>query len=433
MISSVKSYLKFFVKIYILARLRSVLLTLFGARVNKERWGDRLLIVHLEGLGDTVALTSVLKHYKEDFPDKELYLLFNASSAIDAPDAFGSNVRRILRVDYRRFVTDPLYGLRFINELRQIGFKTVVTHDPSLAEVSGKFIVLDLGAEETIGYEGAFFQLVTPYDENMKMSVAYARKHLLPRFTKIIPAADQGFDFNRRKPLNYICHYIKSYETAWGKKHSDYSPTLRVPQAADESALALLREHNISRGTYCLLSLSTSTPHREWPAERFAEALSSMKSLGIPLVIVGGARDVDLIPRFREAYGDEFVNLAGKTSIVEYLALVHHALFSLSNETAQAHIAIALKKPMLSVLGGGHLGLLSLYGYPHIHRFVYTKNVPCLSDNWRCNHTVGPNDPAPCIAAVSVEGVVKELESLLEYIRHAKNYPRESFHIEFAS
>jgi ADP-heptose:LPS heptosyltransferase len=429
-ISSIKGYLKFFVKVYIIARMRSWLLWFFGKQVNKGGWEKRMLIVHLEGLGDSVALTSILKHYKKDFPDKEIYLVLNASSGIYESEIFGGVIQRVLCVDYRRFVTNPFYGLRFINELRRIGFKTVITHDPSLAEISGKFIIVGVGAEKLIGYDGAFFQRVTPFDENMKMGVAYVRRNLLPRFTQVISSADNEFDFRSRKPLNYILHYIRSYEMVSEKTHDDYSPILHVPSDAEESVLKLLLEHGISLGKYCLLSLSTSTPHREWPAERFAEALSAIKSLAIPLVIAGGERDVELIPRFQKIYGGDFLNVAGKTSVPEYIALVRHSLFSFSNETAQAHIAIALKKPSLAILGGGHFGFLSLYGYHDITKWAYGKNTDCLRDNWRCIHTVGSNDPAPCIEVISVEEIVMVLRSLINYISNTTNYPREPFRIE---
>lgn len=431
MSSSIKSFLKFFIKVHVVARIRSLLLWFFRKPPNRNGWEKRILIVHLEGLGDSVALTSVLKHYQEDFPGQEIHLLVNKSSGFEGPAVFSGAIQHVLSVDYRRFVVNPIYGLRLINELRRIGFKKVITHDPSLAEISGKFIIRGVGAEEVIGYEGAFFQRVTPFDDNMKLSVNYVRKNLLPRFTKVISSADEGFDFSSQKPLNYIRHFIRSYEAVTGRKHNDYSPALSTTGIAEESVLKLLRQNEISPGEYCLLSLSTSTPKREWPAERFAEVLLKVKSRKMPLVIAGSNRDVILVPRFEKIYGNDFLNLAGRTSVSEYIALVHNSLLSLSNETAQVHLAVALKKPSLTILGGGHLGLLSLYGYDDINRWLYKKNIACLRDNWRCIHTVGPNDPAPCIAAIGVEEVARELQSLIEYIGSEKNYPREPFRIEF--
>ncbi len=431
MSSKIKGYLKFFVKVYIVAKIRSWLISVFGDAVNKNGWEDRILLVHLEGLGDSVALTSVLKYYQEDIPGKEVYMLVDKASSFDDPAVFGGAIQRLVWIDYRRFVKNPFYGLHFINELRKIGFKKVVTHDPSLAEISGKFIMTGLCAEDVVGYDGALFQRVTPFDENMRRSIAYVRKNLFPRFTEIAESADKDFDFRIQKPLNYILHFIKSYEKFSGRSHTDYSPEIFAPAGAEVSILKILEKNSISPGNYCLLSLSTSTPKREWPAERFAKVLLKFKNQSLPLVIAGGRRDAYLTERFQKIYGDGFLNLAGKTSISEYIALVKNSFFSLSNETAQAHIAIALKKPSLAILGGGHFGLLSLYGYADINRWLYRNDINCLYDNWRCVHSVGPNEPAPCIDIITENDVAKELGSLINYLSKEKNYPREPFKIGF--
>lgn len=430
MLPKIKGYLKFFVKVRVIAKIRAWLIYFFGNPVNKSSWENRILLVHLEGLGDSVALTSVLKHYREDFPGKEIYMLVDKSSSFDDPAVFGGIIKRLVLVDYRRFVKNPFYGLSFINELRKIGFKKVVTHDPSLAEISGKFIMISLCAEDVVGYDGALFQRVTPFDENMHQSIAYVRKNLLPHFTKIIESADKDFDFRVQKPLNYISHFIKSYENFSGRSHRDYSPKIFSPPYAESSILKILEKNKISPGSYCLLSLSTSTPKREWPAERFAKVLLKLKSSSLPLVIAGGKRDALLVKRFQKVYSGNFLNLAGKTSVSEYISLVKNSFFSFSNETAQAHIAIALKKPSLTILGGGHFGLLSLYGYLDINRWLYHKKVSCLYDNWRCVHTVGPNEPAPCIDVITENDVAQELESFISYLHKEKNYPRETFQIK---
>jgi ADP-heptose:LPS heptosyltransferase len=429
MVSSAKSYLKFFIKVHCVARLRSLLLLFFGASINKDSWENRILVIHLEGLGDVVMLTSILKYYKKDFPGKEIYLLINKSSGVDE-SVFGGAIDHVVYVDFRRFVINPLYGLCLINKLRGVGFKTAITHDPGISEISGKFIALGVEAVETIGYEGALIQYKLPFDSNMARSAAYAKKNLFPRFTRIVPSVDNGVNLRFRMP-NHIRHYIKSYEAVAGRAHDDYRPTLSIPPAAEESALKLLAEGRISKGKYCLLTLGTATPHREWGAEKFAKALLKIKPYKIPVVLAGGQKDAELALKFGKVYGNDFLNIIGKTSVHEYMALVRNSFFSFSNDTAPPHIAVALRKPSLAILGVGHFGMLSLYGYADINRWVYRKDAACLCDNWRCIHTVGAGDPAPCIAAISVEEVAEELRSLVEYISSTGNYPRERFRVEF--
>jgi ADP-heptose:LPS heptosyltransferase len=263
----------------------------------------------------------------------------------------------------------------------------------------------------------------------MAHSVAYAKKKLFPKYTKLIPTIDRGKDIRKRIPSN-LHHYIASYEGAFGKKHADYASRATVPPRADASAKKILQDHGIVLGTYCLLTLGTSTPHREWGPEKFAEALRKGSFSGA-VVVAGGKRDAELVDRFAKAYQKDFLNLAGKTSVDEYVAFIAHSLLSFSNDTAPTHIAVALKKPSLSILGLGHFGANSLYGYPDINKWEYAKGASCLCDNWRCIHTVGPEDPTPCIASISIEAVATDLRELLAYLDANPDHPKKAFEIAF--
>jgi ADP-heptose:LPS heptosyltransferase len=428
---SASSYLKFFIKIHVVGSVRGLLLQLLGSAANEHGWEKRMLIVHLEGLGDIAMLIGVLKHYKEDFPDKEIYLL--APAAIGADVAlFDGVVDRLEVVDYKAFIKNPWYGFSKINALRKIGFQAAITHDPGVSELVGKQIVLGIGAKEMIGYEGMLIQEQLPLNPNMALSVSYAKKSLFPRYTKLIPSIDRGHDLKKRLPCS-LRHYIASYEAAFEKRHDDYAPILSVPRSADEKMLKILNAQGIASGSYCLLTLATSTPHREWGPEKFAEALRSISSFNLPLVVAGGQRDRELAARFARAYQKVFLNLAGETTIPEYVALISRSLFSFSNDTAPTHIAVALKKPSVSILGLGHFGMNALYGYADINRWVYREDADCLCDNWRCIYRVGPEDPTPCIAGIGVDAVSKTLSELVAYLRKGHHYPVKKFEVEFRS
>jgi len=424
----ISSYLKFFIKIHLVARFRSILVSLFGAAVNKDGWEDRILLINLEGLGDLAFLTSVLKYCKKDFPDKKFYLLVNQNTGVHE-SMFGRLVDQTLGLDYNLFKINPFYGLRIINNLRRIGFRVVVNHDPSVAEVEGKVIAVKLGAEEIIGYEGLGIQLKTPFDINMAKNIVYVRKFIFPHYTKIIPSIDKGKDLSKRLP-HFLRHCIAIYEGFSGLSHSDYSPRIAILPSAEKKVLGLLRQNGIRLGSYCVLTLGTTTPHREWGVEKFAAALLGIRDLKVPIILVGSARESGLAAKFLAAYGGGFLNLVGRTSIPEVIALIKHSLFSFSNDTAPTHIAVALRKPSLTVLGIGHFGMLSLYGDPGINRWVY-KKMDCLCDNWRCLHTVSPSEPAPCIAAITVNEVISELRPLVVSLKRKSLIAESKFQIEF--
>jgi len=421
------SRLKFFVKVYLVGTARAVLLRFFGAKPNTNQWDKRMLLVNFDGLGDIVLMNGVIKHYKKDFPDREIYLAVRGGIGAER-SLFGDFIDEIIYFDADRFKKNPWYGVRFINELRRIGFATVVNHDPSVGEALGKEVAARLGARDVIGYEGLGIQFARPFDANMEMGIQFVERHIFPRYTKIIPSIDRHADVNKRL-TNFLRHYITIYEAVSGSRQKDYSSTVAVSPESDQSVLAMLAEYGVKSGEYCLLTLGTSTPHRDWPAERFAEVMNAAK--GLKVVLVGARSDAPLRDRFKARYAGSFVDLVGKTSIPQVVALAKHSLLVFSNDTAPTHIAIALKKPSLAILGLGHFGMLSLYGYEDVNHWVYSKTAQCLCDNWRCIHTVGPAEPSPCVGSVLVADVIKEFASLVDYIKKNPNCPRTAFSVEF--
>jgi len=83
--------------------------------------------------------------------------------------------------------------------------------------------------------------------------------------------------------------------------------------------------------------------------------------------------------------GKRVVNLAGKTSVREMIECLRRCDAILSQETAALHIATALHKPVLGIVGGGHYGRFYPWGDPEIARVV-TKPLDCFGCNWACKY-----------------------------------------------
>jgi len=423
-----KSYLKYFFKVRIVGFARMLLLVAFSPPPNRNEWEKRLLIVYLQAIGDAVMFTSVLKHYKNSFPDTRIYLL--VQEGIGVKPVVNSFVDDVLTLDVRRFTTNPHYGYARIAELKKIGFETVLCHDHSPAEISGKFIAVSLGARSVVGYAGFGLALKQPFDVNMKRGIAYAKKHLDPRFTKIIPSI---YENSARKELAHVIfHYRAIYESFTGKKEIDYLTVLPANQNAASRVRALLEKNSVAPRSFTILNVGSSTAWKNWPVDRFAEAASVLRDRNITAVLAGSSRERPLGEQFQKLYNGKCVNLIGETSIEELIELVRESALVLTNDTSTAHIAVALKKPSVCVIGTGLLGLVSLYGYRDINLWVH-KDMSCVGDNWQCLAGANLSKPAPCIEAIEVSDVREALDGLLKYTASEKKIPREPFSISYLS
>ena len=383
--------------------LRNIFLFLFGARPNRENWQQRILIINLEAIGDIVVFTSVLKHYKKAFPDKKIHFLLK-EEIVGIESLIKPFVDQILFVNYRKFGLNPFYGIKTLNFLRGVGFQKVINHDFSAAEITGKIISINLGAEEVIGYEGYGLSFEKPFDLNMKKNLLFIKGRVYPFFTKLIPSLDRNKAL--ALPLiNAIDHYTAIYENITGRREDDYSTQIFVEPPKTKID-----------GKYIVIVLGSSVAYKNWPVERFVEVSKIFKEKNLLVVLVGSDKEKNLSKRFKDLYLGRCLDLVGKINIQEVASVIKDSFLLLSNDTGPVHIAVALKKPSLAILGGGHFGIISLYGNPKINKWVY-KMQDCFGDNWRCTNDIEYGQPAPCIESITMEDVSKQLKELINYIK----------------
>jgi ADP-heptose:LPS heptosyltransferase len=70
-------------------------------------------------------------------------------------------------------------------------------------------------------------------------------------------------------------------------------------------------------------------------------------------------------------------------SLVEFAQRVADAKAVLTVETSTAHLAAALDKPAVILIGGGHFGLLGPWQRSSKQRWL-TNQLPCFGCDWRC-------------------------------------------------
>lgn len=128
-------------------------------------------------------------------------------------------------------------------------------------------------------------------------------------YTKLVNADDRlMFEFDRNKEF---------FENLLEQKIDIKKPIINLPKI--ELSFDLPKEK------YAILFIGASAEYRKWSVEKFAKVgrwLSEKQ--GYKIVLCGANSDLADAMRFTEFYGDDFVNLVGKTSLVELLAVIYN-------------------------------------------------------------------------------------------------------------
>lgn len=96
---------------------------------------------------------------------------------------------------------------------------------------------------------------------------------------------------------------------------------------------------------FVVVAPSASMPKRIWPIEYWVEVMTSLRAKDMQVVVLTGPQDVDLAKQLHEQSGSWATLVAGKTSLVESVALISHAELFLGSDSGPGHIAGAIGVP----------------------------------------------------------------------------------------
>ena len=160
---------------------------------------------------------------------------------------------------------------------------------------------------------------------------------------------------------------------------------------------------------YVVVAPGASWEGRTWPPEKWKELLVRLNRIHreTNIVMVGSRREEistnALIPNGMS----NVTNLAGKTGVVDLTKVIADARLLIGMESGPAQLAVALGKPVVCLLGGGHFGRFFPYEAEQNVRAVYQK-MECYGCNWNCIY-----DTVRCIEEISVENVLRATLDLL--------------------
>jgi heptosyltransferase-2 len=227
-----------------------------------------------------------------------------------------------------------------------------------------------------------------------------------------------------QRPQDRSAHQVYDYlhlVAALGATPEPLPPKLEITaaemQQTEQDLLADLRRKaaNVAAGKpLILLGLNPGAeygPAKRWPAESFAAVAReiSRKHGNCAWLAFGGAGDWQLCSDIARLAGGGMINLAGKTSLRQLMALLKLCRVLLTNDSGPMHVAAALGTPVV-VPFGSTAPVLTGPGLPGDERHqLLQAAAPCSP----CFRRVCPID-FRCMTGISPDRVV---EAVLRAIR----------------
>jgi lipopolysaccharide heptosyltransferase II len=273
----------------------------------------RILVIKFSSIGDIVLTTSPLKSLKKIFPSAKIdFLTLNDYASILEGNKY---IDRIIPFDRNTGFIKLLKTGKWINNS---AYDFVIDFHNSLRSKIIRFVIRNIPKR------------------NIKKP--RWKRFLLFRFRKNLFTAD----FSQLKLLHQPI-------SEWMNNEEYQLPELFISEIERKKAGMFLKEKGVTK-PYITIIPGAAWLQKSWLIDNYCKLLAELKNRrNIDFVILGGKSDG--ICNEVAKCDPTFLNLQGKTSLRESMAIITKARFVIGADTGLVHAAEALGKRVVAIFG----------------------------------------------------------------------------------
>ena len=350
-------------------------------------------------IGDFVIFCGALEEMMRRVPNARIAILggpFLEELVLTLPGA-----PRFIVFDRQRFLKQPQHTLETLRRVRTMHFQRLIFPCYSRC-VEADELIAAANADEKIGFAG-----------NLSNYPSAAWRLTGERaYTMLLRDESDG---QRAETDNYRRFLSQLFELPF--------PPIRQKMwinDSDRAESASLIQRIFAGKTvrrFVLVHAGSGSSIRDWPEEFFRTVLHSLRHSGFAVLLVGSVADRERSLRLARSCGEGVYDLTGSTTLRTLAALCESAEFFVGIESGPLHIAVAMNKPTIGILGGGH-GDRFYPGDSDERKLTAQHVLPCYWCNWSCRF------PEPyCMTRITPESVIEKISQLVGALPKTNHAP----------
>jgi len=282
---------------------------------------ERVLVVRLRSIGDTVLSTPALFALKRFLPHAAVDILLEDWVA-PVLDSF-PHVDNVITLERR----STSARARVARRLRGNRYDVVYNlHGGTTATL----LTRATGAKHRVGYE----------------TYQYARLH-----NHLSPSSSSLWGQNKTHSVEQQLALL-----GWtGVPVSDRPPTqLAVTDSAAEAVAARLQVARLSDASFAVIHPAAAFATKQWAAEKFARVAGELAGQGLPVVVISAPDETQIVAELKRNTAAPVVAFTD-LSLPEITALLARARLFVGNDSGIAHIAAAVETPAVVIFGSSNI------------------------------------------------------------------------------
>jgi ADP-heptose:LPS heptosyltransferase len=353
-------------------------------------------------LGDKVMIFPLIDALRRENTDLEIsYFTSSGGRQIESHP----HIDHVYAMPQRSKGGTPVYPLFFLSilrwwnrDLRPLRFHTVVVLRGGVEPFFSHHLAWMLGGNKRVAYS----TLLEPEHSESEFGVS-------PLFTDEVKQMHGVHEVTRGSEVLQLAGLLHHPVDL----HQPVESLLTIASSA--ASQSYLKELGLHNRPYAVVAPGASAKRRAWPADRFGAVVKlELLPRGWLPVVVGGPETAEAAGIIRESAGGQVLNLTGKTTFEQLVAICGHARCFLGNDSGTSHVAGACGTPTVIVTAFAHDSLPTHHASPlrshPVGPFVAIlqpkKQIPpCTTE---CLAT-----DVHCIGEIGVEQMAEALDDLL--------------------
>jgi ADP-heptose:LPS heptosyltransferase len=371
-------------------------------RPSKEVKKHSILFVRLDAIGDYILVRNFIEIIRnsEKYKNYQITLVGNIAWKKLALELDYEYIDNFIWLDRCKFSKNIIYRYQMLKKITSQGYQIALNSTYSREFYFGDNIIKLLNSEVKIGSAGDV--------SNIKKW----QKNISDKYYNELIDVKDGimFEFNRNKEF--------------------FEVFLDTNLIITKPSIALVKKKlslELSK-KYAVLFIGSSARFRKWEVKNFVKVGDFLRDkYDYKIVLCGGAVDMVDAKRFKDLARYEYIDLVGKTSLMDLLYIISGGGLMVSNETSAPHFAVALEAENIFIVSNGnHFGRFTPYPkdmsqeyHPIYHSNLneYLRNYTELSKNYG-------NGSRLNISSVGVGQVIEKIDRVLS----AKGIVSHTFH-----
>lgn len=358
-----------------------------------ENEKKKVIVVYNLSLGDGAMFCCALKNIREIYPKDKYEITIICQNGLNKIYEATNLFDNVLHFNFTKAAVNLGERRKIFKELRKEKYDILL--DPVGIEDCSTNVLMSraICSKEKIG--------IVNYGRTIKCSEKIYKKV----YTKLLEVNDPK--------MHLIDHYFEFFNLLGNLNKN--------PEFIDLPSEELKEKINEE---YFILYPSASTEYKRWPIDRFAEVTKRIfKITGIKLVICGTGVDREVNDELIKLVKDdvEYIDLTGKTSILEYIELIKKAKFVITNDTGIYHVAVVSEVPVCITAGAYTYDRYLTYNFKGKEKYkrpyVACKIMECANCDNRCIKSNEVNKKWPCLDELTTEKVWEQISKMLESLK----------------